>query len=454
MTLLNWIPEIFLLVLLFSTLIIMNFRVLSHRSLSFAIAGASTLGLLYFVFRVDLAYYESPLPFLVCDSVSHFGKILALLTVIVFSLGFHFNRTLNFEAKQNSNLFLIFYAFFTIGLFQSNSLVLFLGCALGIYLSSMNLILIESNRAQSWVALFRQRTLPIALWATLIALLFALGTYLFGSIYLSEWVLAFPKFNGSELSLFVFGFLILFVTTIPLGGLRYSGRAPLGIAVLCYGLFLVLTAFWLRLGVPFFTLSPLMTKGLAQVLISMILGAFTLRYAWSTIRVSEQHDWYSSALPAVTGLSLFFLLLPGDHLLPAFYCISISLLFTFALVSHAFLPEDYRHKALLVFGLTALAGMPPLILGEQFYRLIHDAVASGNTVAGILMTLSWFGLIMGITQKISSVLLVRNPVKARRKIFASEYFFFAIYCACVITLTACRTDFIALINEHPILNLW
>ena len=454
MTLLNWIPEVFLLILLFSTLIVMNFRVLSYRSLSVSIASITTLGLVYFVFRNDLAYYDSPLKFLVCDSLSHFGKILALVTLIVFTLGFHFHRELNFHAKQSSNLFLIFYSFFTIGLFQSNSLVLFLGCSLGLYLSSMNLILIESNRDQKWVALFRQRSLPIALWAALIALIFGVGTYLFGSIYLSDWVLAFSKFNGGEFSLFIFGFLLLFATAIPLGGLRYAGRAPVGIAILCYGLFLMLTAFWLRLGVPFFSLSPLMSKNLAQVLLSIMLGTFTLRYAWNTIRVSMHHHWYASALPAMTGLALFLVLLPGEHALPAFYCISISILFTFVLVSHAFLTEDYRHKALLVFSLIALAGMPPLILGEQFYRLIHDAVASGNITAGIVMTLSWFGLIMGITQKISRVLLVRNPVKARRKIFASEYFFFAIYCGCVIALTAFRPDFVALINEHPVLNLW
>ena len=87
-------------------------------------------------------------------------------------------------------------------------------------------------------------------------------------------------------------------------------------------------------------------------------------------------------LPTVVGLSLFFVLLPGEQSLPAFYCISLSILVTFALASHAFLAEDYRHKVVMVISLFGLLGMSPFILGEQYYHLIHDAVGSGNIVAG------------------------------------------------------------------------
>ena len=192
MTLMNWLPEIFLLILLFSTLIIMNFGVLSYRSLSVLIASVSSGGLLYFLFRDDLAYFESPLKIILSDSLSHFGKIISLLSLIVFSLGFHFHRGLNFQSKQSSNLFLLFYSLFTIALFQTNSLVFFLGSAVGIYFSAMNLVLIESGQDQHWIILFRQRTLAIGIWAVLVAFLFSIGCYLFGSVYLSDWIAAFP----------------------------------------------------------------------------------------------------------------------------------------------------------------------------------------------------------------------------------------------------------------------
>ena len=185
-----------------------------------------------------------------------------------------------------------------------------------------------------------------------------------------------------------------------------------------------------------------------------MIGGFTLRYAWHTIRTRDHHRWYASALPTTVGLSLFLILLPGEQALPAFYCISLSLLFTFALISHAFLTEDYKHKALLVVGVVSLIGMSPLILGVQYFRLIRDAVANGNSVSGVLMTLSWFGLTIAVTQKICKILLVRNPLKARRKMFFSELFFLAIYFICVISLTIFRPSFVALLNERPAFNLW
>lgn len=454
MTLLNWLPEIYLLILLFVTLIVMNFKLLSYRSLSLIIAGVSLVGLVYFICRDDLAYFDSPLKTLLSDSLSHFGRMLALFALAIFSMSYYFHRTLSFEAKQNTNLFLVFYAFFAMGLFQSNSLVLFLGASLGIYLSATNLVLIESGRSQAWIATFRMRVLPISVWSLTIALLFLMGVYLFGSIYLSDWVIEFPRYAGSQSALFIFSFLVLLASMIPLGALRYVGNAPIGISILCFSLFLVQSVFWLRLGVPFFSLSTLLTKSSAQILLSLLLGGFTLVYAWHTVRTRDHHRWFASALPTIVGLSLFLILLPGAQALPAFYCITISLLLSFSLIAHAFLTDDYQQKALLVFSTVALMGLPPLILGEQLYRVIHQVVLGGNLVAGILMIASWLGLTLGITRKISKVLLVRCPVTMRRRIYTSELFFAGFYLVCVIALTIFRVEFVALLNEHPVLNLW
>jgi hypothetical protein len=281
-----------------------------------------------------------------------------------------------------------------------------------------------------------------------------LGCHLFGSVYLSDWVLGFSKYSGATLSLFVFAFLVLLVNAIPMGGIQYVGEAPVGIALFAFSLFLVMASFWFRLGVPFFSSSSLLSKGMAQSLISILIGGFALRYAWYMIHTREHHRWFSSALPTLVGLSLFLILLPGEQALSAFYCISVSLLFSFAFISHAFLSQDYKNKVSLIFSVTALVGLPPLILGEQFYRVIHDTVTAGNVLAGILMAVSWFVLTLGVTQKIAKIILMRAPSKTHRKIFPSEFFFLGIYLMCVISLTIFRVEFVTFLNEHPALNLW
>ena len=454
MTILSFLPEIYLLILLFCSLISVNFKMFNCRPTSAVIALVATAGLVYFVCRPDIAYYQPALKILYSDSLAYFGKILSLLTLIVFSLGFHFHRGLGHRARQTSNLFTLFYAFFTIALFQANHLVLFIGSALGLYFTSINLVLIESDRSESWVKLFRHRALPLALWAIVSSLLFGVGAWLFGSVYFSDWMLTLGKHNGGDIGLFIVGFLILMVSAIPLSGMRFQGRAPLGISALVYGIFMIVAAFWLRLGVPFFNISGLLAKVPAQTLISAGLGIFALRYSWQTMRTRDHHRWYSSALPTSVALSLFLVLLTSDQALPAFYCISISLLFTFALISHAFLDDQYRHKALLVVSLIALIGAPPLILGEQFYRLVHDAVLAGNLVAGILIMASWFAFTLAGMQMIGKILLIRNGIRTKRGIQLSEVFFVGIYLICVIGLTAFRPAVVALLNEHPLFNLW
>ena len=454
MIIVNWLPEIFLICLLFVVLMVTTFRMWSYRSLSLCIGIASVAELIYLLARQDLAFFDSPLKILYSDSLSYFGKVMSLLCLVVFSLGIHFHRGLNFRSKQNANLFLIFYSIFLMGMFEANNLVLFLGSAIGIYVCSTTLILIESGQSQSWVRIFRQRALLFSVWMVVLALLSIYGMSLFGSVYLSDWIQAFSKGSASQVELFVFSFLILLASAIPLRELMHVGNAPFGLSVFCYGLFLLLSVFWMRLGVPFFHLSGFLPKTVAQILIAMMFGIFSLHYAIQTVRTREHHRWYASALPTVVGLSLFLVLLSGEHTLPEFYSISIAMLFTFGLVSHAFLDQEYRHKTLLVLSMLSLMGAPPLILGEQFYRLIHDAVSTGNLMAGILMFASWLILSVAITQMIGKVLLVRVAIAARRKFLFSEWFFLGMYLLCVISLTAFRPQVVSLLNDHPVLNLW
>ncbi len=454
MTFLSFLPETFLLIFLFFTLIIMNFRYLSHRSILMAIAGASSVGLFYFLLRQDLAYFASPIEVILSDSLSYYGRILSLVVLAVFSLGFHYHRGLSFQTKQSSGLFLLFYSLFVAGIFQSNSIVFFLACSLGIYICSMNLIFLESARDEHWILLFRQRMLPVGVWSLVVILLFAAGASLFGSIYISDWVNGFSKWAGSDIQLFVFGFLVLLAGVFPLAALRHEGRAPVGLAVLTFGSYLILSAFWLRVGIPFFSLAGLLSKTSAQALFSIILGVSALRFAWITLRTREHHRWFSSATATAVTLSLFLILLSSEQSAGAFFCITLALLFTFAFASHAFLDNEYGQKGPLLFSVCALLGAPPLILGEQFYRLVHEIVGAGNWSAGVLMMVSWFVFMAAAVQMMTKIMLARVSFGARRKVLWSELLFFSLYLFCVISLTAFRPVFVSFLNEHPVSNLW
>ncbi len=454
MTLLNWLPEISLIGCLFVSLVVVNFRVLSLKALALILSPAIAAILVYFTFRTDLAFFESPIQVLYSDSLSYFGRLLSLGSLAIFGLLFYFHRELSVRDQQNTSLFLVFNALFISILFQANNLVLFLGAALGMYFCSTSLILIESKKSQNWVRLIRQRTLMFGVWAVVISLFYVLATHLLGSIFMSDWMVLIPKYSGSQLGLILMAFLIILGSVIPLEGALHSGRAPVGLGVLYFGLFLILQVYWLRLGVPFFSTTTLLNRQYAQFLVSFVFGLYTLRYMVQAVRLKDHHRWFAAALPVVLGLSLFLCLLPAERILPVFYCVSLSLLFTFALISHAFLDQEYRQKSLIVVSLIAIMGVPPLILGDQIYRMIHDIVLGGNWVAGILMIVSWFGLVIASMQMLGKILLVRNGIQSRRPLYNSEYFFLGLYLVCVIALTAFRPGLVSLLNDHPISNLW
>jgi hypothetical protein len=217
---------------------------------------------------------------------------------------------------------------------------------------------------------------------------------------------------------------------------------------------LMIQVFWLRVGVPFFSKAAFLGKQQAQLMIALVFGAFTLRYAYQAVRAKEHHRWFSAALPVLLGLGFFLCLLPADKILPAFFSISLSLLLTVALASHAFLDENYRKKGFITGALIALMGVPPLVLGDQYYRLIHDIVIGGNWVAGVLMIVSWFALVLAVIRMMGTVLLARNGAKELRALQRGEVFFIGLYLLCVIGLTLLRPDLYSLLKEHPLLNLW
>ncbi len=454
MTMLNWLPELAVLGMLFVTLVLINFRVLTVRSIAPVAAVSSAVVLVYFSLRTDLAYFESPLQVLHSDSLSYFGRLLSLVMFSVFSMGFYFHGALSVRDKQLTTLFTLFLSAFVSLLLQANHLILFLGAAVGIYFCSTSLILVESAKDQAWVRLIRQRSMILGSWIAVLSLLIVLSSFLSGSLFLGDWLNGLESYSGSEAGVWLPAILILLGSVILLEALPHPGRAPVGVGVLYFGMHLIVQVFWLRVGVPFFSKSSFLAKQQAQVLIALIFGAFTLRYAYQAVRAREHHRWFSATLPVLLGLGFFLCLLPADKILPAFFAISLSLLLTIALASHAFLDENYRKKGVVTGALIALMGVPPLVLGDQIYRLIHDIVTGGNVMAGILMIVSWFALVLAVIRMMGKVLLSRNGAKELRKLQAGEAFFIGLYLLCVIGLTLLRPSLFSLLKEHPLLNLW
>lgn len=454
MTMLNWLPELAILGMLFVTLVLINFRVLTVRSIAPVAALSSAIVLGYFAFRPDLAYFESPAKVLHSDALSYFGRLLSLVMFSVFSMGFYFHSELSVRDKQLTTLFTLFLSAFVSLLLQANHLVLFLGAAVGIYFCSTSLILIESGKSQAWVRLIRSRSMIFGSWIAVLSLLVVLSSFLSGSQLLGDWLSGLESYSGTEAGVWLPAILILLGSVILLEALPHPGRAPVGLGVLYFGMHLMIQVFWLRVGVPFFSKAAFLGKQQAQLMIALVFGAFTLRYAYQAVRAKEHHRWFSAALPVLLGLGFFLCLLPADKILPAFFSISLSLLLTVALASHAFLDENYRKKGFITGALIALMGVPPLVLGDQYYRLIHDIVIGGNWVAGVLMIVSWFALVLAVIRMMGTVLLARNGAKELRALQRGEVFFIGLYLLCVIGLTLLRPDLYSLLKEHPLLNLW
>jgi hypothetical protein len=454
MTILNLLPEWIIVICIFISLIMVSFRVFSMGVLIPAMASTAVVALGYFFSRSDLAHFYPIMPMISSDSLSYFGRLLSLLILAVFSLGFHFHRNLSLREKQKALLFILFYSLFICGAFLSQSLVLFVGSALGVYFCSMNLVLIESKGSSHWLRLFRFKAVSVGLWVVLALLLFVLTGYSFGSFFFNDWFEAMAKGAGTEWGQIMMLLLVVLVGVMPLAGLRYIGEAPVGLGVLSFGQMLVLQAFWFRVGIPFLNASPVLPKAWSQLMLAAILGGITLRAVFFLVRTRNHHTWVSSLFPILTGMSLFVVVLPADQALSSFYLLSLSYLFTFSLISHAFLDQEYHFKSLIVLALIAAVGAPPLVMGERFYRLIHEIIETGNFLAGILMVVVWFGVALSAIQIIGKVLLVKVPQQDQRKIHPGEAFFLALFLVGVISLTALQGSLTALLNEHPPLNLW
>jgi formate hydrogenlyase subunit 3/multisubunit Na+/H+ antiporter MnhD subunit len=454
MTFMNWLPELSIFLQLFVMLACLNFKPISYRSLPLLCSILTVITLGYFGSRTDLAFFDSPAKILISDSLSFFGRMFALLFLVMGSLNLHFHRELSFGAKQKATLFLLFFSLFLCGVFQANSVILMGVCWVGCYLSMTKLILIESKLSESWIQSIRQHTLPLSVILSLFLLLFVLVTQTSGSIYTSDFIEWIRHAQENQSVLIAAGGLILALGSLLLHGVVLQGKAPIALAMMNLFIWAATAVFWFRLGVPFLNESAILPKAIAQHFLGAMLTLFVLRYAVQAVRTQDHFRWLSAIYPATIGFGTFALLLNVDHALPAFYALSLSFLLTFFFVGQAFLETEYKNKTLTLFGLMALVGIPPFILGEQYFRLIHDTFEAGLLPITLILGLVWLTLSISVVQMLGKVILIKNGLGTYRKIQAQEIFFMAIYVVCVISLTALRLPLITLLNDHPLPYLW
>ncbi|NDG85259.1 MAG: hypothetical protein EBX52_09530 [Proteobacteria bacterium] len=453
MTFMHFFPEFLIVILLFVSLMMMGLRVLSHGTLALWVSIVSAVGLLFFASRTDLATFESASAMLRSDSLACFGRLLSLLMVSLFSLGAWFHPGMNVREKQGSTVFILLSAFFSCGLFLSQSLVLFFGAAIGIHFCVSSLILIESKSANHWLKVLRSRAVIIGMSWCLGFLFFVVSSFLFKGPFFSSWPDALAG-SGTGWELEIFLVLLVLVGSLPLIHLRKSGQAPYALGIAAFGSLLVLQVFWFRMGVPFLAGSQLLPKPAARILLALLFGGITLKSVVAAIRSRDHDSWVSSVYPVLAGICLFTLLLPSDQSLAAFEKISLSLVLMIPLISRVFLDREYRVKGFSVIGLFTVIGAPPLVHGEQIYRMIKDLIDSRDFIPAALVGVIWFGLTLAAIQFIGKLLLVRTSKERRKMPDAGDWVFLGIYVVGIVALTAFQGSLQALLNDHPVLNLW
>ena len=453
MTFLNWLPEIMILMQLFFALGLLCFKRNASFSLSPALSVLNIGVLLYFGFRSDLNHFESPYHLISSDSFAVFGKFFSLLFISLVGLYLHFHRELTFYSKQLSMIFVLFSGFFLIGVFSSESIILMALSWFGVYQSLTRFVLIESKNNESWIYQLNQRTLPLALLMISFALLLLIMIFSAHSIYVGDFI-GVSKNSGHELPFLACGFLIYLVLGLILFGFNFSGDSPFGMSLFSLFMFLSAGSFLVRIGIPFLSESEIFPKVYEQIFLGLILGVFSLKHAYLAFKTENHFKWLSSVLYTSVALGLFSLLLNVGHAIPLFYLIALSFLFTFLFIGNSFLETKYHNKISILMSLFGIFGLPPLVLGEQYFQLMHHLFEGGLIVPVCLFVGSWFLLSIATLRMLSRVMLVKNGAITFRKAEAGEMALIAVYFLGVIALTAFKPELISLLNDRPLPYLW
>jgi hypothetical protein len=453
MTFMHFFPEFLIALCLFVSLMLASVRVFSQGTLPLVVSGVTLTGLIFFLTRSDLVMFEPATAMIRSDSLSYFGRVLSLLMVTIFGFGAFFHPGFSVRDKQNSTLFILFLSLFVSALFFSQSLVLYLGAAIGIHFCALNLILIEGQGSNHWLKVFRVKSVQTGIGWSIGLLAFLVSSHLFKGIFFDAWTETLSQGAG-DWGVSVLLVLLLLLGSLPLINLRFIGPSPYSLGILSFSSLLILQVFWFRMGVPYLHASQVLPKSVAKIMVALLIGGITLRSVYSAIRYREHDTWISSVYPALVGLCLFTVLLPSEHSLQAFQVVSLGLLLTFPLISRAFLDRDSRFKGLIVFSLFAALGAPPFILGEQIFRMMKELIEARDFVAGFMVSVIWLGLAVATIQIIGKVLLIRIPADRKRKANSGDLFFLILYALGTLALTAFQGPLLSLLNDHPLLNLW
>ncbi len=454
MILLDWIPELLILVQFFVAMLSLNFKPVTYRSLPLVFSLFTLAGASFFLMRTDLAYFSPPEKILVSDSVTYFGRIFSLLLLILGSLSIHLHRGMVYLEKQRALLFVLFLCLFLDLGFMSNSILLYALAWLGSAISARNLILVESKLHEGWIKTIRQQAFGFSLLLGLFFAFFTISSLSSGSIYFSEYIEWVKLHHEKSFSLLGMGVILFALGSVMTHGNVFRGKSPFALACMNLVSFVMVSVFWLRIGIPFLNASEFLSKNAAQLFLGLLFSGFTIRYVVLAIRTTGHADWLSAILPSLCGIGWFSLVLGGDHSLPAFYILSLAFLITFLLAGYSFQEEKYQNKFLMVATIFALVGAPPLEMGHQFFRLMHEMISADLLPLAVVIALTWFGATASSIQKVGKIALFKCESGLNRKLISGEVLFFVLYLFIIVFLTASRAPLVTLLNEHPAINLW
>jgi hypothetical protein len=452
--LLSFLPEILVAGTILVSLFLAVFALHSRGALPVAVSVAAFTGLVYFIFRPDLSFFDGSQAMILSDSFSFFLRLLSLLILGGFSLSIYFHSDLSVRGKQRSVLFLQFFSLFLCGIALSQNLVVFLASSLGMYFCAANIVQVESSGEQSWVNVFRQKSVWVGAWSILMMVLFVVSAYSLRSIRFSDWSGALQSSGSGELAQASLVLLVMICGLMPFACSRFIGKAPVGLAILSFGILIITLCFWIRVGVPVLGAYSGVSKNVSRLFLGSAIAILTLRAAYDSIRTREHHSWLSSIYPVLSGMVFFSILLPGDRSVSALFVLTMGTLFTCILVSHAFLDSEYRNKTLVLIALVAVPGAPPLVMGDRYYQMIYDLLAVSNPIPALGMAMVWLVLLLASTQIIGKVLLVRVSKENQRPFTYGEAFFLAFYLIGVVTLSSLRPQLLSVLNRLPPQNLW
>lgn len=454
MTLLNWIPEILILIQFSLVLGGTSFRLTSSHLLIWVCGILSLFGFVYYGVRADLLSFDSPLPILLSDSVSRYCRLISLLVVAVGSWQLALHSGLSIVSKLRGLMGLIAGAFFLCLLAQSNHLVSTYIGIVGLFVSGMNLVLVESAASPAWTTYFKKSTFSILLITVVFLMVFLFSEFLGGTGYLDGFITGLSA-SPEPVRLFV-AFVLLFFGFWILHGLHVDGIAPMALPIFNLFCFFAAILFWVRVEVPFFSQLTLLPKMISQSVLGVILTSASLRYSLAAVRTKDSTHWLSSMIAALFSLCLFPLLLPSGQAFSILFTLLVGLLMTTTLLGRAFFGGPERNRAFSVVAVLAGLGFPPLTLGFQYFLILKQLHAAELAPFSVAFLLSWFFISVAALQMITQILRQRraaDPVSPSTGLRA-DWSLLTLVVLCVILMTAFGESFIERLNTQPVPNLW